>query len=298
MNKFSAGDSLGARALSNIGLYLAEIGDPDSAEFANGAVSGQGLLGPKRAYTHTGTILGFVPEAMGAGASLLPIHGVSKINHEPVLANKRIKILLDKFYVHDFPGNGTHRFLCEFSGKNQVAGETEELRFALRSSANDRSSAGINGHPIFLGLTVGADGISFEGRTVNVCNDTDETILSTLESPAFKTGLSLLHSAQPALKPFSSLAEAVVRTAVQRKKNVQVHSFHLGLDFTDSAGSARLQLGSYIVVQSDDVKGWDWNHYEWNRDTQMIQFKHETAKEFPFNFMVFSVSSFKGDDTV
>jgi hypothetical protein len=108
----------------------------------------------------------------------------------------------------------------------------------------------------------------------------------------------LLHAAQPALKPFSSLAEAVVRTVVQRKKNVQVHSFNLGLDFADSAGSARLQLGSYIVVQNDDAIGWDWNIYEWNRDTQMIQSKQKPGTEFPFNFMVFSVSSFAGDKNV
>lgn len=299
MNKFDAGRSLGSRPPNDIALYLAEIGDATSAAaFTSGAVSGQGLLGSKRAYTHTGTILGYVPETKGVSETLLPISGASKIERDDGLANSRIKILLDKFYVYDFPGNGTHTFLCEFAGKNQVAGETEELRFALRSSANDRSSAGINGHPIFLGVTVGADGISFEGRTVNVCSTMDEAVLTTLESPAFKTGLSLLHSAQPALKPFSSLAEAVVRTVVNRKKNVQVHSFNLGLDFANSAGSARLRHGSYIVVQNDDVTGWDWNNYEWNRDTQMIQFKQEPTKEFTFNFMVFSVSPFTGDGLI
>ena len=297
MNKFNPGHSLGSRPPNDIALYLAEIGDPTSAAaFASGSVSGQGLLGPKRAYTHTGTILGYVPETNGACETLLPISGASKIERDDNLAKSRIKVLLDKFYVHDFPGHGKHTFLCEFAGKNQVAGETEELRFALRSSANDRSSAGINGHPIFLGVTVGSDGISFEGRTVNICSTMDEAVLTTLESPAFKTGLSLLHSAQPALKPFSSLAEAVVRTIVNRKKNVQVHSFNLGLDFANSAGSARLRHGSYIVVQNDDATGWNWNDYEWNRDTQMIQFKQEPMREFPFNFMVFSVSPFTGDE--
>ncbi|GJH18119.1 hypothetical protein CBA19CS22_16275 [Caballeronia novacaledonica] len=44
----------------------------------------------------------------------------------------RIKISLDQFFVHAYPGKGEHTILCEFAGKHQVAGEVEELRFALR----------------------------------------------------------------------------------------------------------------------------------------------------------------------
>ncbi|MDO9004124.1 MAG: hypothetical protein Q7V20_11790 [Aquabacterium sp.] len=78
----------------------------------------------------------------------------------------------------------------------------------MRFDARDNSSPAIAGAPIFMGLTVAPDGISFKGETVNVRNSGDDMVMSILDTPAFKSGLTLLNTAQPALKPLTSLAMA------------------------------------------------------------------------------------------
>lgn len=295
MSNFSSGNSLGARSPEDIGTYLALIGDTDAAsEFLSGQVAGQGLLGTVKPYKHTGTILGFLPVPKKSQVKM-PILGASKLGGDINIVGKRVKISLDKFYVSEYPGMGNHLILCEFTGKNQMSTETEELRFALRFNANDGTSAGVNGVPIFMGVTVGNNGISFEGRSINVKSSGDETVLDTLGAPAFQNGLGLLLSAQPALKPFTSLATAVVKTIANKSKNAQVHNFALGLDFEASGTSAKLQYGSYVVVQCDDTANWDWENYEWNRDTNMIEVK-DKSQGFPFNFMVFGVVPFDEAD--
>ncbi|BBB64245.1 hypothetical protein UNDKW_5972 (plasmid) [Undibacterium sp. KW1] len=152
MSKFSIGDSLGARSPGDIAEYLSLIGDTDAAvEFQNGQVSGQGLLGQVKAYKHIGAILGYLPVPK-RGEVNMPIQGISKLTGDVKIVGKRVKISLDKFYVAEYPGLGTHQILCEFTGKNQVSNETEELRFALRFKAGDKTSASVSGVPIFMGL--------------------------------------------------------------------------------------------------------------------------------------------------
>lgn len=293
MTVFSSADSLGAQSNSKISEYLTEIQDLDGAAyFSQGAVSGQGFLIGKKPYTHTGFILGFIPTVTPTSKGSSEIIGISKIEGNKEIIGKRIKISMDKFYVHSYPGLGQHSILCEFSGKNQVAGETEELRFALKFNAADKAGASVSGVPLFMGVTVGNDGISFEGRTINVSNTLDEVVLATLDSPAFKNGLALIHAAQPALKPFSTLAAAAVKSTLARKRNTQVHSFNLGLDFGEGATSARLRHGSYIVIQTDDAAGWDWTNFEWNRDAMTLQRKADASTELEFNYMIFGVSEF------
>jgi hypothetical protein len=298
MPEFDSAHSLGALPRAEIGAYLTEIRDMDAAaEFNRALAAGQAGLFAKRPYIHKGLILGYIAPSPVGPANAIPVQGVSKIGVNSGLIGQRIKITMDKFYVRNYPGTGTHKILCEFAGKNQVAGETEELRFALRFEVQDRGSAGITGAPIFMGVTVGKDGISFEGRTVNLSSKNDETILSALDSPAFKSGLSLIEYAQPALKPFTGLAKAVVQSVCTRSNNRQVHNFNLGLDFSDNATSARLALGSYIVVQADPGpdQPWDWSHYVWNADAMSLQPNDPQVLEIDFNYMVFAVRPFSDE---
>jgi hypothetical protein len=297
MSKFSSGNSLGARSPGDVGSYLSSIGDTQGAsEFLSGQVTGQGLFGPQKAWKHTGSILGFLPAPPKKSPIKMPVQGASRLTGDTNIIGKRVKISLDKFYVSEYPGTGKHLILCEFTGKNQMSTETEELHFALRFNANDGTSASLNGVPIFMGVTVGNNGISFEGRSINVKSTGDETVLETLGTPAFQNGLGLLLSAQPALKPFTSLATAVVKTIAGKSKNAQVHNFALGLDFEASGSSANLQYGSYVVVQCDDTAKWDWDEYEWNRDTNAIEVKGQ-SQAFPYNYMVFGVVPFDEPDT-
>lgn len=288
---FSAGDSLGFLGPQETYNYLASIGDiPGAQPFSQGNVAPQGMFGRKTPWRHTGCILGYLPPLSGGGARNSAVSGVSEVAADPALIGKRIKISLDKFYVHDYPGLGEHQILCEFAGKNQVAGETEELRFALQFNVANGGSASISGAPIFMGVTVGSDGISFETRSINVGSSTDETILAVLEDQAFKNGLSLLSTAQPALKPLSALAAGAVKSIVSRSKNHQVHHCRLGLDFSAGSSSARLRHGSYVVVQSDDASTWNWKDYIWNCDSMTLQRIAPFHAEVDFNYMVFGVA--------
>jgi hypothetical protein len=290
MALFNAENSLGRKSRSEIASYLTDIGNLDEARhFHDGAVAGQSF-GIKRPYEHTGCILGYIFEAKNL-ASASQIVSTSQIAGDESLIDQRIKITLDKFYIDTYPGFGTHTVLCEFSGKNQVPEDVEELRFALRFKSNDKAAAPISGAPIFMGVNVSRDGIAFEGRAVNVSSSADESLIATFDSPAFKAGLTLLTSAQPALKPFSSLASSVVSTVASRSKNTQVHNFNLGLDFGQGSTSVRLKTGSYIIVQTDS-SNWNWNDFEWRRDSNSLEYKANPGQKAGFNYMVIGVSRF------
>ncbi|WP_051003577.1 hypothetical protein [Cupriavidus sp. BIS7] len=287
---FDSALSLGSRDDNAIAEYLMSIEDTEGAKrILAQSPGGQGLGFGGGAYRHSGLTLGFIGRPTSEDVKL-EIRPASMVKADHELASQRIKISLDKFYVHEYPGMGEHTILCEFAGKNQVEGDVEELRFALRTKVRDKASASISGHPIFLGVTVGQNGVAFEGRTVNVASSLDDTVLAALDSAAFKSGLSLMATAQPALKPFAGLAASVVKSTMDRKKNAQVHTFHLGLDFGGNASSVQLREGSYVVVQSDN-HSWDWSHYEWDRNTLSLQTKN--GKQPNANYMVFGVSKFE-----
>jgi hypothetical protein len=288
MPDFDSNDSLGSRTSGAIADYLNLIGDEKEAEMFLGGAGGQSAGFFSRPYSRTGMVLGFIPPDEQAKK----IHGISTISGDQSLIGKRIKITLDKFFVSKYPGLGVHTVLCEFTGQNQVVDETEELSFALRFNARDDSSPSIAGAPIFMGLTVASDGISFKGRTVNVRNSGDDLVMATLDTPAFKNGLTLLHTAQPALKPLTSLATATVGAIAKRNQNAQVHSFELGLDFAGSATSARLRYGSYLVAQTDDASSWNWDDYEWNANGMALHPFGQPNVTPDFNYMVFAVSPF------
>ncbi len=288
MPNFDKNESLGARSDSDIAAYLVSIGDKEEAQHFLPEASGQAASFWERPYKSTGMVLGFIP----AGSTSTNVIRIADVQPDRSLIGKRIKITLDKFFVAKYPGWGTHSILCEFSGKNQVPGETEELSFAMRFDARDNSGPAIVGAPIFMGLTVAQDGISFKGKTVNVKNSGDDMVMAVLDTPAFKSGLQLLNTAQPALKPLTSLATATVGAIAKRNENAQIHTFELGLDFDGSATSARLRHGSYIVVQTDESTGWDWSEYEWNASGMALHPVGKPLETPHFNYMVFAVSPF------
>ena len=109
--------------------------------------------------------------------------------------------------------------------------------------------AGIHGYPIFIGLNVGDEGLSFRCRTINVSNDQDEAFLDFLESDVFKAGLKPVNTAQPVIAPFSELGLGIAKTIAKRNRNVSVQDFDLGLDFSTLSMNGRLAEGSYLAVQ-------------------------------------------------
>lgn len=293
MSAFAQSESLGAKSPRAIARYLRSIGDDEAADRIDGlGATGQGLsrwLG-NDPYLYTGILIGYIPT--NATGNNIRIDDAMTLVAAPELKGTRVKITFDRFFVQKFPGSGTHSILCEFTGKNQIPGDAEEMRFAISTKANDQSAASISGAPIFLGVSVGNNGVSFEGRTVNVRSDNDEMLMEALGSDAFRNGLSLLTSAQPALKPFVGLAGSVVKALASRSNNRQVYAFKIGLDFAGSSTSARLRLGSYIVVQAD-AESWDWAAHYWDSSSQTLR-RSADKSNVEFNYMVFGVTAFEG----
>lgn len=287
-------DALGQQPVKTVVEYLREIGDDEAADYLAYTAPGGQMFGTNwgnQVWGHSGMILGFIPPEEGDRPGM--IINASSLPPEPTLKGARIKIALDRFYVHKYPGFGKHKILLEFSGKNQIPGDTEELRFAITTSASDGSSAPVNGTPIFLGASVGNNGILFEGKAINVASESDDILLSALGSGPFKDGLSLLTSAQPALKPFVGLAQSVVTAVLGRSRNKAVYNFHLGLDFATSQTGATLRYGSFVVVQADEAS-WSWNDVRWNPGSQQIV-RHHDGQPIEFNYLIFRVSPFEDD---
>jgi hypothetical protein len=153
------------------------------------------------------------------------------------------------------------------------------------------------GHPLFVGLNVGLEGVAFKCFTVNVRNDADEAFLGYLESDAFKLGLKLAMTAQPAIGLFSETALALTRTIAQRYRNVAVQNFYMGLDFSHIATRARLAEGSYLAVQIPQTLTtvWRWDEWLYDQVAGRVVNKDDPAQLIPYNYLVFSVSRYEGE---
>ena len=211
---------------------------------------------------------------------------------DPTLIGTQVKISFDRAFISEYPGNGIHSILCEFVGRNQIKDESEALRMALRFRSADNAGVSTLGIPIFLGLTVSKNGIAFEGSAINVSSGADEFLLEALDSEAFKGGLSLIHSLQPGLKPFVALMQSAVKNVAKRSKNKQVHNFNLGLDFSNSSTSARLRIGSYVVIQTNSMD-WDWSKFYWDCDSFSIRRSGSNSNDpIDFNYMIIGVTAY------
>lgn len=282
---------LGNKSKETILRYLREIGDDEAADrlmITGGAGQSLGSYFRTEVWGYTGLLIGFIdPDTEG---NQVPVQDATSLEPDLALKDTRVKITLDRFWVQKYPGGGMHTILCEFTGKNQLREEAEELRFVLTTNANDRSSASVSGSPIFLGVSVGQNGIAFEGRTVNVRSDADEALLGALGSGPFRDGLSLLTTAQPALKPFVGLAGSLVKSVLSRSKNRPVYNFKLGLDFEKSRTSAKLRHGSFVVLQGDDAN-WSWEDVVWNAAAQQLVSRGDRTR-VNYNYLVFRVSEY------
>lgn len=246
-------------------------------------------------WQHTAHAFGYL-EPASPGSGTLPIQHVSNISADASLRNSRIKITLDHFRVADYPGGGTHRVLFDFYAQNQVSDDTtEHLHFNATYRAREAERVAVRGHPIFVGLNVGTEGVAFKCFTVNVKNDDDETFLRFLESDSFKGGLKLATTMQPAIGLFSETALGVTRAIAQRNRNVPIQDFYLGLDFSNLPMRAPLTIGSYLAVQIPETfhTVWDWGEWEYNSANGLVVNKSDHELLIPYNYVVFSISRWK-----
>ena len=288
MTMFDEAEPLGAEPPARIASYLEEIGDNEGArQFRSAGPGAQSLLSRSLpAYAMTGCSIGYVGE--GSAGGLSSIEPANALSADRSLIGTQIKVSLDRFYVHAYPGTGEHKILCEFGGKNQCDGASEEVRFAMTLRARNGSGAAVSGSPIFVGLTIGEDGVSFQGRTIAVENSGDEWLLNALASDSFRSGLSLVASTQPVLKPFIKLTGEAVAATLRQRKNKLVMNFDLGLDFSGTATSAKIRHGSYVVVQGEQPD-WDWGGIRLQPGTNTLV-RSDDGAALRQNYMILGVS--------
>lgn len=246
---------IGALPLEAAAAKLRELGEADVAAALDTAneerptrfAAGDGRRWPfrDRAWQHTAHAFGFLPAHAGS-RDVLPVGAIAA---DTSLKHARLKIALNRLCVADYPGRGAHRILIDFYAKNQVPGQVEDLHFNATYRVRQGERAPIAGYPIFIGLNVATEGVSFRCHTVNVKNDNDEAVLDFLDADVFRSGLKLATTAQPALAPLAGMALGLTRAVARRNRNVSVQDFYLGLDFSGTQMGARLALGDYIAMQ-------------------------------------------------
>jgi len=247
-----------------------------------------------KASQHTAHAIGFLPAGGGGTKKIL---GVGEAAADATLKNARINVALNALRVADCPGGGTHRVLFDFYARNQVPGAAEDLHFNAAYRAREGERAAVRGYPIFIGLGVGATGVAFHFHTVNVKNEEDEAFLDFLDGDAFKAGLKLATTAQPAIAPLAGMAVALTKSIAQRDRNVSVQDCFLGLDFSGTGMGARLAQGDYIAVQiPEKLKSvWDWQDWVYDPSAGLIVNAADKSRLIPYNYVVFGVSRYEGD---
>jgi len=295
MIDFDDTQSLGHQSNEDIADYLEAIGDVDGArELRSAGVRGQALGIFEKPWKQTTHLIGFVDTLDNLAAPRrLPIEAALTAAADRSLIGKQVKVTLDAFQVHEYPGLGQHKVLFDFAGRDQAGGKEQDLQFASVLYVDDGARAATSGVPIFTGLTVPGEGLAFKARTITLRNEGDQAIIDVLGSSVFNEGLKLLGQVQPALPQLVALAGGIAKNLLERPKNKQVQLFELGLDFSSTATSARLRLGSYVVVQVPGANGWDWN--SWYYDRHQMSVVDGDGNITPHNVIIFSVALSESD---
>jgi hypothetical protein len=277
---------------------LAELGEPVAPGGGPGEESvpfGTWDFLPWKAklWASTAHAFGYLPPAApGAGPQAITHAGDAK--PDPSLKGARVRVTLDRLRVAQYPGGGLHRVLFDFYARNRTAGGAEDLHFNATYRVREGEAAGVVGYPIFVGLSVGDDGLAFRCLTVNVKNDQDESFLGFLESDTFRAGLRLVGTAQPALAPLSAMALNLTKSVAARSRNVPVQDFYLGLDFGANPLGARLAEGNYLAVQVPAAEAWDWGAWVYDPRAGQVVAAGPGREPLPYNYVVFGVSRYDG----
>jgi hypothetical protein len=247
---------------------------------------------PNQPWSYTTHQFGYIAPRPNGSVENQTIQHPGAIKTDVSLKNSQINIRLDRVHIYKYPGGGTHNVMVTFVARNQVGESQESVTFSQIYRVPEGNSAGIAGHPIFIGLNVGHQGLAFECSTINVKNDEDEAVLQVLESPTFQSGLKLLTTAQPAIAPFTTISLGVVKYLAQRHKNVAVQKLYLGLDFENAAMGIRLAEGNYIAVQVPTETSIDWDKWIYKPTLGTIVHKADDSP-LEYNYLVFRVSRYQ-----
>lgn len=290
MSDFDEERSLGNRSDADVADYLEAIGDVEgAASLRDAGVRGQGvgrMLG--KPWSHTSHVVGYIEEGRSA-AEAIPILSAFQAEADESLIGSQIKVTLDAFQVAEYPGFSPHQVLFDFQGRDQAGDEAQDLQFASVLKVNNHDRAAVSGVPIFTGLTVPADGLSFKAKTIRIGSGSDKALIEVLDSSPFKEGLKLMGQIQPALPQLVSLAAGITKNVLNRLMNAQIQCFDLGLDFGAGPTSIRLRRGSYVVVQVPGKDMWRWGDWRFNQSSMSII--DGDGKLAPYNVVVFGITA-------
>jgi hypothetical protein len=279
-----------ARELRAIGED--EIADElDEAAHASGPTAyGTSRLRLRRdpVWRHTSYVIGHLAPRNGGTSA---VQHASQIEADEQLRGRRLKVTLDRLRVADYPGRGMHHILFDFAVQNQTEQGPEPVHFNAGYRVAEGDHAAVSGRPVFTGLHVGDEGLLLQCATVNVKNESDEALLGFLDSDAFKTGLQLATTAQPALAPLSVMALSLTKAIAARNRNVTVQTIELGLDFSRISTRARLAEGSYLVVQVPEPMAqiWRWSDWVFDAAAGMLA-RRDDGSPIAYNYLVLGVS--------
>jgi hypothetical protein len=226
-----------------------------------------------------------------------PIRALEAIEPALSLRNARLTITLNQLRAAQYPGGGSHNILLHTNAQNQVADQVEPLHFSATYRVHEGERAGIQGYPIFIGLGVGFEGITLKCRTINVCNEQDETFLRILESGTFRAGLRLLSTTQPALAPCSETLFGLAEAIAKRNHNVSVQDIELGLGFRSLPMSGRLAEGVYLAVQIPERSqvAWEWKEWLYLPRSGQIVNRSDRQQLIPYNYLAFGISRYEAE---
>jgi hypothetical protein len=290
---------IGAELPPDAAEKLAEVGETEAAErlqnvrlTRGGGFQRKRPLWPfqDRAWQHASHVFGYIPPVC---ASAETVRFAGTVTADDSLKGEAIRITLDRLRVADYPGGSTHHILLHFFGQNQTSkSDVEDVQYSARVEAQNGDHAGLISIPIFVGMNVGQEGISFRCLTINLKNSDDEALLSFLDSDVFRNGLKLLKTAQPAIGPLVQTLAGVTRRIATRNKNIVVQKFSMGLDFSGIATRAQLAEGSYIAMQvpPSAESTWQWDDWVYRPVSGHIVNRQDPGILPPYNYVIFSVS--------
>jgi hypothetical protein len=246
------------------------------------------------AWKHATHRVGFLDSVPEGAVQAIDIKDAGTIAPDADLRGQRVTLSLMALRVWSYPGRGTHNVLLNFGARNQAPDGTETVAFNLSARVPDGEEAGILNYPIFIGLKLGNEGVVFEGRTVNVNNVEDKSVLDVLDSELFRDGLKLLETAQPVIKPFTALGVGLARAMAKRHENIPVQEFKIGLDCSPGiAMSVRLRAGVYLIAQVPQATpgkhGLDWNDWVYLPSQHTIVRRTDRGEPLPVNFVAIGI---------
>ena len=244
-----------------------------------------------RAFGTNEAVVGYI-QATGGNVDSQIIHA-STAEGDSGLAGKRLTLSLDRFYVHEYPGLGTHQVLCTFTVGYlaRFDGQTgepvkQDVTFGYAFPVSDREAAGINGMPLFRDLRIG-DGLYMWISCINTHSSSDNALLQALTSEPFAKGLQLLAASNPVTSMLSTLVTGVAKHFLSSGRDALTFKPLLGLHIAGEPTTAKLREGSYVIAQATAAK-LRWTDYRWRASEGRVV-AADGDEEMPYNYMVIGI---------